>query len=43
MGHRYLIMDEYSEWRADRSVEEALGTEASLDGELAVQPATAPA
>jgi transposase-like protein len=42
-GRRYLNMDEYFRWRADQSVEDALGKEASLDGEPAVQPATVPA
>ncbi len=41
-GRRYLNMDEYFRWRADQSVEDALGKEASLDGEPAVQPATVP-
>lgn len=36
-------MDEYFQWRADRSDEEALGEETSLDGELDAQPTAVPA
>jgi len=42
-GRRYLNMDEYFEWSAERSVEDALGNEASLNGELSTEPATVPA
>ncbi|WP_240328160.1 IS256 family transposase [Salinibacter ruber] len=47
-GRRYLNMDEYFEWRDDRSVEgspgeDALGRAASLNGEQAAQSATVPA
>ncbi len=42
-GRRYLNMDEYFQWRADRSDEEALGEETSLDGELDAQPTAVPA
>ena len=42
-GRRYLTMDEYFEWRADESDEEALGEGASLNGEPAVQSDTVPA
>ena len=42
-GRRYLDMDEYFQWRADRSEEEALGEEASPDSEPAPQPTAVPA
>ncbi len=42
-GRRYLTMDEYFEWRTDRSVEEDLGEQTSLNGESTAQPATVPA
>jgi hypothetical protein len=37
-GRRYLTMDEYFEWKTDRSVEDALDKETSLNGELTAQP-----
>ncbi len=42
-GRRYLTMDEYFEWRTDRSVEATLDEETSLNGEPTAQPATVPA
>jgi transposase-like protein len=42
-GRRYLNMDEYFQWRADRSVEDALDEEPSLNGEATAQSATVPA
>jgi transposase-like protein len=42
-GRRYLTMDEYFEWRSDRSVDEALDEETSLNGEPAARSATVPA
>jgi len=42
-GRRYLTMDEYFEWRTDRSVEDALDEKTSLDGEPTVQSPTVPA
>jgi hypothetical protein len=42
-GRRYLTMDEYFEWRTDRSVEDALDEETSLNGEPTAQTATVPA
>ncbi len=42
-GRRYLTMDEYFEWRTDRSVEDALDEETSLNGEPPAQTATVPA
>nr|WP_251979774.1 transposase [Salinibacter ruber] len=42
-GRRYLIMDEYFEWKTDRSVEATLDEETSLNGELSAQSATVPA
>ena len=42
-GRRYLTMDEYFEWSADRSVEDALDEETSLNGELTARSATVPA
>jgi transposase-like protein len=42
-GRRYLTMDEYFEWRTDRSVEDALDEETSLNGEATAQSATVPA
>ncbi|MCS4041583.1 transposase-like protein [Salinibacter ruber] len=42
-GRRYLTMDEYFEWRTDRSVEDALDEETSLNGEATAQSATGPA
>jgi transposase-like protein len=42
-GRRYLNMDEYFQWRADRSVEDALNEEPSLNGEATAQSATVPA
>jgi len=42
-GCRYLDLDEYFQWRADRSEEEALGEEPPPDGELATQPTAVPA
>jgi hypothetical protein len=36
-------MDEYFEWRTDRSVEDALDEETSLNGEATAQSATVPA
>ena len=42
-GRRYLDMDEYFQWRADQSDEEALGEETSLNGELTTQPIAVPA
>ena len=42
-GRRYLNMDEYFEWRSDRSLKGTLGEKASIDGELAARSATSPA
>ena len=42
-GRRYLNMDEYFEWRADLSNEEAVGEMTTLNGETAAQSATVPA
>jgi transposase-like protein len=42
-GRRYLSMDEYFQWRADRSDEQALSKEASLNGKQTAQPTTVPA
>ena len=42
-GRRYLNMDDYFEWRTDRSDDETLTEETSLDGESATQPAAVPA
>ena len=42
-GRRYLTMDEYFEWRTDRSVEDAFAEPTSLNGEPAAQSATVPA
>ncbi len=42
-GRRYLTMDEYFEWKTDRSVEATLDEETSLNGELSAQSATVPA
>ena len=42
-GRRYLTMDEYFEWRTDRSDEYALDKPTSLNGESAARSATAPA
>jgi len=42
-GRRYLNMDEYFQWRADRSDEQALSEEASLNGKQTAQPTTVPA
>lgn len=39
-GRRYLNMDEYFEWRADRSVGNTLGEVASFNGESATESAT---
>jgi transposase-like protein len=39
-GRRYLTMDEYFEWRADRSVEDDLDEETSLNGESTARSAT---
>jgi len=39
-GRRYLNMDEYFEWKADRSAEDALGRETSLNGEQTTQSGT---
>jgi hypothetical protein len=36
-------MDEYFEWRTDRSVDEALDEETLLNGEPAARSATVPA
>jgi transposase-like protein len=42
-GRRYLTMDEYFEWSADRSVEDALDEETSLNREPTARSATVPA
>jgi transposase-like protein len=42
-GRRYLTMDEYFEWRTDRSVEENLDEQTSLNGKPAARSATVPA
>ena len=42
-GRRYLVMDEYFEWRADRSVEDSSDEEASFNGKEATQPSAVPA
>jgi hypothetical protein len=42
-GRRYLTLDEYFEWSADRSVEDALDEETSLNREPTARSATVPA
>ena len=42
-GRRYLDMDEYFQWRTDRSVENSPGEEASFNGKRATQPTAVPA
>ncbi len=42
-GRRYLNMDEYFEWRVDRSGEDILEEEASLNGQEASRSAPVPA
>ena len=42
-GRRYLNMDEYFRWRANRSVENTSDEEASLNRKRATQPTTVPA
>ena len=42
-GRRYPTMEEYFEWRTDRSDEDALDEPTSLNGESTAQPATVPA
>ena len=42
-GRRYLDMDEYFQWRTDRSVENSSGEEASFNEKRATQPAAVPA
>ena len=42
-GRRYLNMDEYFEWRADRSAEDASDEQTSLNGEPTARSATVPA
>jgi transposase-like protein len=42
-GRRYLNMDEYFRWRADRFDEETFSEEASPGGEPAPQPTAVPA
>jgi transposase-like protein len=42
-GRRYLNMDEYFEWRADRSVEASVDEKTSLNGKQATQPTAVPA
>ena len=42
-GRRYLDMDEYFQWRTDRSVENSSGEEASFNGKRATQPTAVPA
>ncbi|MCS3827797.1 transposase-like protein [Salinibacter ruber] len=42
-SRRYLTMDEYFEWKTDRSVEATPDEETSLNGELSAQSATVPA
>ena len=42
-GRRYLDMDEYFQWRTDRSVENSSGEEASFNGKQATQPTAVPA
>lgn len=41
-GRRYLNMDKYFEWRADRSVEDTLGEETTFNGEQATCSAPVP-
>ena len=42
-GRRYLTMDEYFEWKTDRSVKATLDEETSLNGEATAQSTTVPA
>jgi len=42
-GRRYLNMDEYFQWRTDRSVENSSGEEASFNEKRATQPTAVPA
>ncbi len=42
-GRRYLNMDEYFQWRADRSGEASTEEEASMNGKRATQPTAMPA
>jgi transposase-like protein len=42
-GRRYLTMDEYFEWRTDRSVDDALDEETLLNGKPDPRSATVPA
>jgi len=42
-GRRYLTMDEYFEWRTDRSVKDASDEPTSLNGEPTARSATVPA
>jgi transposase-like protein len=42
-GRLYLNMDEYFEWRADRSVEASADEKTSLNGKRATQPTAVPA
>jgi len=42
-GRRYLDMDEYSRWRADRSAEDSSDEEAWLNEKRAAQPTAVPA
>ena len=42
-GRRYLNMDGYFQWRADRSDEQTLSEEASLNGKRTAQPTAVPA
>jgi transposase-like protein len=42
-GRRYLNMDEYFQWQADRSVEDFPSEDALPNGKRTTQPATAPA
>jgi transposase-like protein len=42
-GRRYLNMNEYFQWRTDRSVENSSGEEASFNEKRAAQPTAMPA
>ena len=42
-GRLYLNMGKYFEWKTDRSVEDVLDEESSLNGEPTAQSATVPA
>ena len=42
-GRRYLNMDEYFQWRADRLLEDSSEEKASLNEKRAAQPTAVPA